>query len=341
MTTRRALLQSASAVALGVPLLARSQTSYKPEYRISMASPPGTVWHQGTEQFARLVQERTQGRIRMKTYPGASLVQGQQDRELVALRQGVIDVLTGTTLTWSGTVKEFALFHLPFLMPTNKAIDAVLASDVLNKDFYDIMRRAGFEPLASAEYGAFQLINSKRRVVTPEDIKGLKIRTVSTPMQQEIMSVFGANPTTMSFADAQPALASGAVDGLTMTVEQSLALKLHTLGLKYITKWNAFNELLHIAVANPVWKGWTDEDRKIVGAAAKEAAAEMRFKVRSAQANENAALKAVGMDVSEPTPAQALVWHTNARRVYARWKATINPDLVAKVEQVVAAASRV
>jgi TRAP-type C4-dicarboxylate transport system substrate-binding protein len=320
--------------------LVRASLAYKAEYRVSMASPPGTVWHQGSEQFARLVQERTQDRIRMKVYPGSSLVQGQQDRELVALRQGVIDVLTGTTLTWSGTVKDFSLFHLPFLMPTNKAVDAVLASDALNKDFYDIMRKSGLEPLASAEYGAFQILNSKRRVVSPEDMKGLKIRTVSTPMQQELMNAFGANPTTMSFADAQPALASGAVDGLTMTVEQVLALKLYTLGLKYLTKWNAHNEFVHIAIANPVWKSWSEEDQKIVRTAAKEAAAEMNDKVRRAQAVENAALKAVGVDVVDPTPAQAAVWQETAAKVSARWKATINPELASKVEQVVAQAAK-
>jgi TRAP-type C4-dicarboxylate transport system substrate-binding protein len=276
----------------------------------------------------------------MKVYPGASLVQGQQDRELVALRQGVIDVLTGTTLTWSGTVKDFALFHLPFLMTTNKAIDAVLASDALNKDFYDIMRRSGMEPLASAEYGAFQILNSKRRVVSPEDMKGLKIRTVSTPMQQEIMNAFGANPTTMSFADAQPALASGAVDGLTMTVEQVLALKLYSLGLKYLTKWNAHNEFVHIAIANPVWRSWSEADQQIVRAAAKEATADMNAKLRRAQTEENAALKAVGIDVVDPTPAQAAQWQATASTVYARWKATINPELATKVEQVVASANR-
>lgn len=338
MTRRRTLLKSISALPLGAPFFARANPAYKQEYRVSLVSGPGTVWYQGAEQFAHLMQERTQGRIRMKLFPGSSIVQGQQDRELVALRQGLIDVLVGTTLTWSGTVKDFALFHLPFLMPDNKAVDAVLASDALQKDFYAIMRRAGIEPLASAEYGAFQLINSKRRVALPEDLKGLKIRTVSTPMQQEIMTTYGANPTTMSFADAQPALASGAVDGLTLTVEQFLALKLHSLGLKYMTKWNAHNELLHIAVANPVWASWTPQDQQTARAVAQEVAAEMTARLRKAQGEENAALKAVGVEVTEPTPVQLAEWQTSARRVYARWKASINPEIAAKVEQVVAAA---
>ncbi|AOS81618.1 MULTISPECIES: TRAP transporter substrate-binding protein DctP [Hydrogenophaga] len=340
MTRRRALLQSTAALALAAPWVVRASPAYKSEYRVSLASPPGTVWHQGTEQFASLVQERTQGRIRMKVYPGSSLLQGQQDRELAALRQGVIDVLVGTTLTWSGTVKDFALFHMPFLMPSNKAVDAVLASDALRQDFYAIMRRSGIEPLASAEYGAFHLINSKRRVVQPEDLRGLKIRTVSTPMQQELMTEFGANPTTMSFAEAQPALATGAVDGLTLTGEQFLAIKLYTLGQKHVTKWNAHNELLHIAVSGVVWKTWSEADQKIARQAAQDAAADMNAKLRRFQAQENDALKAVGVDVVEPTPEQLAHWQQAAQRIRARWKDIINPGLADKVEQVVSQAMR-
>lgn len=340
MMHRRLVLQSSAALVLGAPSIVRATPAYKSEYRVSLASPPGTVWYQGTEQFARLVQERTQGRIRMKVYPGSSLLQGQQDRELTALRQGVIDVLVGTTLTWSGTVKDFALFHMPFLMPGNKAVDAVLASDALRQDFYAIMRRSGIEPLASAEYGAFHLVNSKRRIVRPEDLRGLKIRTVSTPMQQELMTEFGANPTTMSFAEAQPALATGAVDGLTLTGEQFLAVKLHTLGLKHLTKWNAHNELLHIAVGAAVWKTWSEEDRKIARQAALESAIEMNAKLRRFQQQENEALKAVGVEVVEPTPEQLAHWRQSAQRIQARWKNLINAGLATKVEQVVAEAMR-
>lgn len=143
MLNRRQLLQSTSAAALGLPLLSRAQTSYKAEYRLSLVVGPGTTWHLGAERFAKLTHERTNGRINMKLYPGSSLVQGQQDRELTALRQGVIDVLVDTTANWSGTVRDFALFSLPYLMPDSKSVDAVLASDVLQKDFYDIIRRSG------------------------------------------------------------------------------------------------------------------------------------------------------------------------------------------------------
>ena len=91
---------------------------------------PAFPWGKGGEIWADLVRERTQGRINIKLYPGASLVQGDQTREFTAIRQGVIDMAIGSTINWSPQVKELNLFSLPFLMPDYKAIDALTQGEV-------------------------------------------------------------------------------------------------------------------------------------------------------------------------------------------------------------------
>ena len=123
------------------------------------------------------------------------------------------------------------------------------------------------EPLASGEYGYAQLINSKRRLAKPADVAGMKIRVVASPLQQDIMNALKANPTSMSWADAQSALASGAVDGLMLTMEQMLATKIYSLGQKYITRWNLPNSLIHFGVASAAFTAWTPEPPQIVRAA--------------------------------------------------------------------------
>ena len=82
----------------------------------------------------------------------------------------------------------------------------------------------------------------------------------------------GANPTFMSWADAQPALASGAVDGQENPLEVFLAAKINTLGQKFVTKWNYSNDILLFAIAAPVWASWSAADQKIVREAALDAA---------------------------------------------------------------------
>jgi TRAP-type transport system periplasmic protein len=324
------------AVSLGAPLAARAQAAYKAEYKMSTVVPPAFAWGKGGEIFGNLVRERTAGRINIKQYPGASLVQGQQDREFSAMRQGVIDVLCGAPVNWTSTVPQLGVFTLPFLLPDHKAFDAVVASEVMSKDYFDLVRKSGAEPLAVGETGYRQVSNSKRPIIKPDDLKGLKIRVVGSPMYGEIMSGMGANPTFMSFADAQPALASGAVDGQENPLEVFLAAKIQTLGQKFVTKWNYSNDILLFAIAAPVWASWTPADQGLVRGAAIDAAQQQTALVRKLFAEDVERVTALGVSVHVPTPTEMNDWQVATRRTYARWKAQINPQMVSKIEDIVA-----
>jgi tripartite ATP-independent transporter DctP family solute receptor len=301
---------------------------------------PPIAWGVAGQTFANLVRERTGGKINIKQYPGASLVQGQQDREFSAMRQGIIDVLVGSPINWSGTVRECGAFSLPFLFPDHKAFDAAVNSEAVTKDFFDIIRRAGAEPLATGEAGFRQVTNSKRAVIVPDDLKGLKIRTVASPMYQEIMSGMGANPTAMSWADAQPALASGAVDGQENPLELFMRLQIQKLGQKFATKWNYSNDVLLFAIANPIWQSWSPADQKIVRECAQEAARQNVATVRKAFAEDVQAVTALGVNVHVPTAKEMEAWQIACRRPYARWKALIGPQFVTRLEEAAARARK-
>jgi TRAP-type C4-dicarboxylate transport system substrate-binding protein len=339
LTRRTVVTAGAAAFAtahVAAPRFAFAQNAYRPEYKMSTVVPPAFAWGKGGEIFATLVRERTSGRINIKQYPGASLVQGQQDREFAAMRQGIIDVLCGAPVNWTSTVPQLGVFTLPFLMPDHKAWDAVMANDGVMRDYFDLVRKAGAEPLAIGETGYRQISNSKHPIVKPDDMKGLKVRVVGSPMYGEIMTSMGANPTFMSWADAQPALASGAVDGQENPLEVFLAAKINTLGQKYVTKWNYSNDVLLFAIAQPVWSSWAPADQKIVRDAAVDAAKQQVQLVRKLFAEDVQRVAALGVDVHVPTPQEMDAWQTAARRPYARYKAQTRPELVTKIEEVVA-----
>jgi len=336
MLNRRRLVTALGAAALGAPRFAFAQGTYKAEYKMSTVVPPAFAWGRGGEIFLTLVKERTNGRIVIKQYPGASLVQGQQDREFSAMRQGVIDVLCGAPINWTSTVPQLGIFTLPFLMPDHKAWDAVMADAPLMKDYFELVRKAGAEPLAVGETGYRQISNSKRAVIRPDDMKGLKIRVVGSPMYGDIMTSMGANPTFMSFADAQPALASGAIDGQENPLEVFLAAKIQTLGQKFVTKWNYSNDILLFAIAAPVWASWTPADQKIVREAAVDAAKQQTALVRKLFAEDVAKVGALGVAVHVPSAPEMEAWQIAARRPYARYKAQTQPQLVSRIEEIVA-----
>ena len=186
---------------------AQSPSKYQAEYRLSTVVGTAFPWGKAGEKWAELVKQRTNGRINIKLYPGVSLVAGDQTREFTAIRQGVIDLAIGSTINWSPQIKQLNLFSLPFLMPDYAAIDALTQGEV-GKDLFKVLDKAGVVPLAWGENGFREVTNSKRELRKPEDFKGLKLRVVGSPLFLDTLTALGANPTQMSWADAQPALAS-------------------------------------------------------------------------------------------------------------------------------------
>ena len=334
---RRDLIKLAggSAATLGIPRFAFAQGAYKAEYKMSTVVPPAFAWGKGGEIFLTLVRERTNGRINIKQYPGASLVQGQQDREFSAMRQGIIDVLCGAPINWSGTVPQLGVFTLPFILPDHKAYDAVINNPAIVNDYFDLVRKAGAEPLSIGETGYRQISNSKRPLIQPDDLKGIKVRVVGSPMYGEIMTGMGANPTFMSWADAQPALASGAVDSQENPLEVFLAAKINTLGQKYVTKWNYSNDILLFAIAGPVWASWTPADQTIVREAARTQPSSRSHWCASSMPRTWSACARWAWTCTCPRRPRPKQWRIACRRVYARWKVATNAALVGKIEQVV------
>ncbi len=340
MNFRRSLLGlMAVAATLGGFSAAAPAQTYKSEYKMSLVVGTAFPWGKGGEIWANLVRERTQGRINIKLYPGVSLIQGDQTREFSALRQGVIDMAIGSTINWSPQVKQLNLFSLPFLMPDYAAVDA-LTQGAVGKEIFATLEKAGVVPLAWGENGYREITNSKRPIKTPEDLKGLKIRVVGSPLFVDTFTALGANPTQMSWADAQPAFASGAVDGQENPMSIYTAAKLHTVGQKNVTMWGYVADPLIFVVNKEVWNSWTPADQAIVRQAAIDAGKEEIGIARKGLVEaEQPLLKdiaALGVNITKLSPAEREAFVKATRPVYAKWKPTIGNDLVAKAEQAIA-----
>ncbi|WCM89200.1 DctP family TRAP transporter solute-binding subunit [Acidovorax sp. NCPPB 3576] len=328
---------AAAALAFAAPALAQN---YKSEYRMSLVLGTAFPWGKGGELWASKVRERTQGRINIKLYPGVSLIQGDQTREFSALRQGVIDMAVGSTINWSPQVKPLNLFSLPFLFPDYAAVDAVTQGEV-GKSIFQTLDKAGVVPLAWGENGYREISNSKRPIKSPEDLKGLKIRVVGSPLFLDTFTALGANPTQMSWADAQPAMASSAVDGQENPVSVYMAAKLYTVAQKYMTLWGYMNDPLIFVVNKDIWNSWTPADREIVKQAAIDAGKEQIAIARKGMVEaDKPLLKEIashGVTVTQLSPAERESFAKATRPVFDKWKGQIGADLVEQAEKAIAA----
>ena len=221
---------------LASTVLAQAQT-YRTEYRLSSVLGGNFAWGQAAERWAELVREQTQGRVNIRVYTGASLVGGDQTREFPSIQQGVIDLAVGSTINWSPQVKELNLFSLPFLLPDYRAID-VLTQGAVGQRLFVELERKGVVPLAWGENGFRELSNSRRPLLNPADLRGMKFRVVGSPVFLDIFLALKAKPVLMSWVDAQPALVEGTVDGQENPISVYLASNMPRVGQRHLTLWH-------------------------------------------------------------------------------------------------------
>ena len=169
----------------------------------------------------------------------------------------------------------------------------------------------------------------------------MKIRVVGSPLFLDTFTALGANPTQMSWADAQPAFASGAVDGQENPLAVYQAAKLHNVAQKHITIWGYVNDPLIFVVNKEVWNSWTPADREIVRQAAidagKEEIAIARKGLVEADKPVLQEIASHGVTVTQLGAAEREAFVKATQGVYAKWKGQIGADLVSEAERAIAA----
>ena len=302
-----------------------------PELKLSTALGPAYAQGKAGEIWAALIRERSAGRIPVKHFPGASLVQRDATREFAALRDGAIDLAVGSTLAWSGQVPELGLLALPWLIPDDAALEALIASDAGSR-LSAGLGAAGVVPLAWAANG-FTALATKTPVRKPSDLAGLNIRAQSSPLVVDTLTALGAPSSAMSLADARVELARGTLDGQEATVPSYAVSRLDVAGLTHLLLWDAHADALIFAVTRARWNSWNEADRELVRHAATDAAQEARaFAHRSADAAALAKLAKQGSIVTRLTPAGKDAFRLATRPVYERWAAVVGTDLVHAAE---------
>jgi tripartite ATP-independent transporter DctP family solute receptor len=325
------LLLAASAV------VSPAMAQHKTEFKNSLVVGPTGPWGEAAAKFADLLKERTQGRIIVKNYFAGQLFAGKQTNEFTLLSQGVADFAMGSTINWSPQVKELNLFAMPFLFPSYKALDAVESGEP-GERLWKLIEAKGVVPLAWGENGFRDLTNSKRPVRKPEDLDGLKIRVVGSPIFIETFRALGANPVNMNWGDAQTAFQQGTVDGQeNPVVSVIIPYKLWTVQ-KNITLWQYAIDPIILGVSKITWDTLTPGDRDIVRKTAIEVMAWQKQGARAGLDGSSEAidlLKKNGMQVVMLSPEEVTAFRVKTKPVYDKWVGEVGADLVRSAEKIV------
>jgi tripartite ATP-independent transporter DctP family solute receptor len=322
----------ALAVALAGPVTAGM---YKPEYKTSLVVGPTGPWGEAAARFADLVKERSGGKVNIKNYFAGQLFAGRQTNEFLLLRQGVADFAWGSTINWSPQVKELNLFSLPFFFPGYEALDAV-EHGAAGKRIFKIVEEKGVVPLCWGENGFREVTNSKRPIRKPDDLEGLKLRVVGSPIFIDIFKALGANPVSMNWAEAQTAFQQGTVDGQENPVVSVITPYKLWQSQKYITLWKYAIDPLILGVSKATWDSFEPADQAMIRKAGEETCAWQKKGAReglqeSAAAIDN--LRSNGMTVTLLAAKDLEAFKQKTLGVYTRWGQEIGPDLIAEAER--------
>lgn len=336
-----------------------SAQEYKNEYKLSVVPGATSGWGKTASFFADKVREKSNGRINIKVYPSSQLLQGKQTSEFLMLRNGAIDFALASTINWSPQIKELNLTALPFLLAVEpdryKAMDAIMAGKS-GKMMVDAIEDKGVKIIGWAENGFRELTTSKGPVASPEDLKGMKIRVVGSPIFIETFRELGANPVNMNWSEATTGFQQGLVDGQeNPTNGINIPLKIWDYH-KHHSDWHYIIDPLLMGVNPKIWESFSPEDQALLVEAAKEAEQYGKALSRLGLDNGEAAayLKSIGqlpeeadpyalmeaqqMTVTRPTPEQIQQFYKATENVRNNWTQKIGPELVNAAKEDMAAA---
>lgn len=347
----------AIALAFCISLGAISQSraeDYKQEYKLSVVPGATSGWGRTATFFADQVRDKSNGRINIKVYHNGQLFSGKQTSEFPMVRNGAIDFALASTINWSPQIKELNLPALPFFIGSQpdryKAMDAILAGKS-GKMMADAAEGKGVKVLGWSENGFRELTTSKGPVATPEDLKGMKIRVVGSPIFIETFRELGANPVNMNWSEATTGFQQGVVDGQeNPTNGINIPLKIWDYH-KHHSDWHYIIDPLLLAVNPQVWNSFSPEDQQLLLECAAEA--EKFGKAASRIGMDNGESKAYlekvgklpevtdpyaymeqqGMTVTRPTPEQLKQFYDATKKVRDDWTQKIGPDLVKAAEE--------
>ncbi|MCM3472005.1 DctP family TRAP transporter solute-binding subunit [Brevibacillus borstelensis] len=294
--------------------------------KVSITVSEKDTWGVAVKKWMEDVEQKSNGRIKMKMYANESLSNGNQPKGLEAVQNGSTDISLHSTIIYNVLDPKFAAPSLPWLIPSYEQADKAMNGEAGQK-LMELVRSKGIEPLAFGESGYRQITNSKRPILTPEDLNGLKIRTPSMEAMVATYKEFGGDPTVMNFSEVFTSLQQGVIDGQENPLPIILNSKLYEVQ-KYLTVWNYMYDPIVFGVNKKLYDSLDADTQKLLRETAQEAAKYQIELNRKENEEVLAQLKEKGMEVVELTPEQIKAFQEKVQPVIDKYEGIIGKNLL-------------
>jgi len=317
---RRDLLARAGATALLAGCRAR-RSGGPIVLRLSHSMAAGTTaLHSFADAFRELAEAATGGAVEVRVFPSGTL--GQEREVVQQLQEGLVDYMVSGTAIWGSVAAKLQVFDFPFLWRDWDHVHGVVDGRV-GREAADYMEAAvNVRPLAWGDsFGFRHVITRSRDVREPGQLRGLKLRTIQSPIYVKAVELMGASPTPMAFGEVYTSLQTGVIDGYEHDASTTLQQRFFEVA-RFMARTGHIAGVLGLYASGVGLGRIPPELRPKLEAAALEAARRQRAMGAAEDRTATVTLAEQGMTIREIDrgaflgPAEAL-WHTQARELDA------------------------
>ncbi|EPX85245.1 DctP family TRAP transporter solute-binding subunit [Salipiger mucosus] len=199
--------------------------------------------------FKAYVENKSNGELTVRLFPGNQMGSVRETTEMV--QQGTLEMTLPSDGAFAGFYAPIQAWSMPYLFQSAPVAWQVMQGEFGQWMLEDIHEQTGIKALAFSQNGFRSFINNGQQIVSPEDMQGMKIRTMESPVYMEMVEALGADATPIAGSEAVMALQQGVVDGLESPPPVLLAG-----GSADVAEYLTVNEHvfgLHVVVANDDW----------------------------------------------------------------------------------------
>ena len=292
--------------------------------KASSSSAPNEPTVRGLEVFGEELARATDGRIVVDVYPNSALGSEREVIELTII--GAVELSCPSNAPLATCAPELLVFDLPYLFRDREHMYHVLDGPI-GESFAEPLRTRGLRLLGYFDVGLRHLMTRDRRVDAPDDMTGLKIRTMENPLHLRAFETFGANPLPMAYGEVYTALEQGVIDGAEAARSNYVSKRFYEVA----PHWAEIGWMYLVAplvMSERVFESLSPEDQEAVRLAAKKAVAAERETYRQAEESALQALEAAGVTITHPDRSSL---EGLARRMWEASSDRVSLELVEKI----------
>ncbi|NNU79056.1 TRAP transporter substrate-binding protein [Halovulum dunhuangense] len=322
MTIRRA--QGLVGALTAATLLAGTAGAAEFEFRLAWltADSPTDPYALTAHAFKEEIESALPGRVEVTLFPNRQL--GDDKEILEGLQFGTIDLGIITNAVVANIEPTYQLLDLPFLFGNADQAHDVLDGPI-GAQLATNLRDDGIVSLGAAEGGFRNMINNTRPVRTPEDVTGVKYRTMQNPVFIEMFSSLGGSPIPMAWGEVFTAMQQGTVDGLEIPTSVVEANNFDEV-TKYLSFTRHTYSAIHLLMAERSFTNLPEDVQQAVLDAGEAAIARQREAIAAVEQDVVDALTGAGMEVNEIEDVTA--FRARVAPVYEQFESSIGSDLM-------------